>query len=296
MKKSICIIGIVLTLTLGLASWFISMGIVRATARAFAEPNPYKWEWVYVSTSPRAYSYHQRSDCKYLRRTNHIISLVSVYDADDAGRTPCSYCLENSRRHQYDNTVWYVVFPVFLVLMGIVAFVENVVRRRKSKNNKDFGNIAYPERAIKAQISFFERHKGDRKDWLFLLSLINEDINNIYKCSQDGNVIDKQTANRALELTEILSQSGYLGAATAEELNKLKEFVDYDSDDAIVRKIICTLTDSKEQILFSVSMKYINESHKVLNGMMLSKEKESAIHQAHIDDVNRTVRKLVGGK
>lgn len=125
------VIGAITLVSLMFASWYISLGIVRLYAKAFAEPNPYKWEWVYISTSPRAYTYHQKSDCKYLRKTTHKIDLVSVYDADEDGRTPCSYCLEESRRHQYDNSALDVTPFVMMMLVGLIALVERLFKNRK---------------------------------------------------------------------------------------------------------------------------------------------------------------------
>lgn len=128
------VIGAITLVSLMFASWYISLGIVRLYAKAFAEPNPYKWEWVYISTSPRAYSYHQKSDCKYLRKTTHKIELVSVDDADEDGRTPCSYCLEESRRHQYDNSALNVTPFVFILLLGLIALIERVFRKYSIKS------------------------------------------------------------------------------------------------------------------------------------------------------------------
>lgn len=128
------IIGVATLIVFSLASWFISLGIVRVCAKAFTEPNPHKWEWVYISTSPKAYSYHQKSDCKYLRKTTHNIEFISVDEADEDGRTPCSYCLEESRRHQYDNSALYVTPFVFMLLLGLIALIERVFRRYSIKS------------------------------------------------------------------------------------------------------------------------------------------------------------------
>ena len=123
--------SIALLILLTAASWFVSLGIVRGCAIAFADPNPYQWEWVYVSTSPRAYSFHQSMDCEYLRKTTHKIDLVSVYDADDDGKEPCSLCLEKSKRHQYDNAALYVTPFVMMMLVGVIVLVERLFKNRK---------------------------------------------------------------------------------------------------------------------------------------------------------------------
>ena len=294
-RKEIAI-GVVLIIVIGVASWFISIGIVRGIAGAFAKPDPHKWEWVYISTSPRAYSYHHKDDCKYLRRTNHSIEFIPIDDAEDIGRTPCGYCLEKSRKHQYDNVVWYVVFPVFFLLVGFIALVERMIMRRKKPTENSICKNAYPEKILKAKLQFFENHKGDRKTWLDTITCINDEIDDICLTANNETIIDNTTTKRAIELSDILSQSGYMNVQTVEKLKKLEPYVDFGIDDSIVRKIIITLAESKEQLFFSISMQYVNDGYRNLKKMMYVEEKENAIHQAHIDDVNRTIRKLVDGK
>ncbi len=47
---------------------------------------------VYISTSPKAYAYHVNPNCKWLIRTTHSIKEISLEEAEDRGRRPCSKC------------------------------------------------------------------------------------------------------------------------------------------------------------------------------------------------------------
>lgn len=207
-------IGAITLVLLMVASWFISLGIVRVCANAFAKSNPQAWEWVYISTSPRAYSYHQDKDCKYLRRTNNTIAFVSVDEADDVGRTPCSYCLEESRRHQYDNTALYVTPFVFMLLLGLITLIERVFRRysikspfvkineRKVLNQNDIINL-------ELSIKYANINKGNCEAHKEALSYICKTLDLIDNELSQRTVIDEEFLDRMGRVVTILINGGF---------------------------------------------------------------------------------------
>lgn len=196
------------------ASWFISLGLVRACANAFAKPDPQAWEWVYISTSPRAYSYHQKSDCKYLRKTTHNIEFVSVDEAEEAGRTPCSYCLEESRKHQYDDTALYVTPFVFMLLLGLITLIERVFRRysikspfvkrneRKVLNQNDIINL-------ELSIKYANINKGNCEARKEALSYMYKTLNLIDNEFSQNHVIDEEFLDRIGKVVTILINGGF---------------------------------------------------------------------------------------
>lgn len=204
------VFGVALLILLGAASWFISLGIVRVFANAFAKPDPQQWEWVYVSTSPRAYSYHQKSDCEYLRRTTHNIEFVPVDNADDAGRTPCSYCMENSRRHLYDKAVWYVVFPVFLMSLGLVALIENVFKRYSIVKKKERSSLTQHDITnLELAIKYANINKENSEAHKEALSSICQTLDLIDNEFLQKSVIDEEFIDRIGRVVTILVNGGF---------------------------------------------------------------------------------------
>lgn len=196
------------------ASWFISLGLVRACANAFAKPDPQAWEWVYISTSPRAYSYHQKSDCKYLRKTTHNMEFVSVDEADEVGRTPCSYCMEESRRHQYDNTALYVTPFVFILLLGLIALIERVFgkysikspfvkkKERKVLNQNDIINL-------ELSIKYANINKENCEAQKEALSSMRKTLDLIEAEFLQNTLIDEEFIDRIGRVVTILVNGGF---------------------------------------------------------------------------------------
>lgn len=214
MKKQRIILDFIMVIALGVSAWFISLGIVRAFAKAFAEPDPYKWEWVYISTSPRAYSYHQSGDCKYLRKTTHNIEFISVDEADEDGRTPCSYCLEESRRHQYDNSALYVTPFVFIILLGLIALIERVFRKysikspfikkkeRKVLNQNDIINL-------ELSIKYANINKENCEAQKEALSSMRKTLDLIEAEFLQNTLIDEEFIDRIGRVVTILVNGGF---------------------------------------------------------------------------------------
>lgn len=237
------VISIVMLFLLAGASWFISLGLVRACANAFAKPDPQAWEWVYISTSPRAYSYHQKSDCKYLRKTTHNIEFVSVDEADEAGRTPCSYCLEESRRHQYDKVVWFVVFPVAIVLLLLIYFIERICKRQKTSRKR---HKMYPmEHNTEVMVKLLAKSPTDmvlREETMNAMCKNLAAINNVVIESKHLN--DK-TICRVNDIATIMINSGYVNEIddTAWLLNEMENSNDVHVVKTVANKVMNILWD-----------------------------------------------------
>lgn len=125
---------VVLYMALLAGSTFLPFGIVRFCAARFATPKPYMWELTYVSESPNAYCYHYSEDCKALRRTTYDIKFLSVDEAEDCGYEPCSLCLKESVRKQWDDAACLLIFPVSCFIYWVINEIERFHKRYRFRN------------------------------------------------------------------------------------------------------------------------------------------------------------------
>lgn len=107
----------------------ISLGIVRFFAGMFAEPNVYRWEIAYVSESPNARCFHYTEQCKALRHTTYEIESLSVDDAEDCGYEPCSLCLKESARKNWDDAAEFVFFPVIGLILLLIHKIDKFSKK-----------------------------------------------------------------------------------------------------------------------------------------------------------------------
>lgn len=122
------IIAAILYVGIFIASYYISLGIVRLYART-VEPNTLEWHDVFVSLSPRAEKYHRYSDCKFLNQTVYETDIISVSYAESLNRTPCRFCIEKYRKHQYDKYAWYLYTPILILLFILLAVFDSMSKK-----------------------------------------------------------------------------------------------------------------------------------------------------------------------
>lgn len=128
------VIGFIAYFAFLAGSMAIALGIVRLCASLFATPDSSTWEYVYVSESPNAYSYHCSENCKALRKTSYDIEILPVEKAEDYGYEPCKLCLKESVRKQWDDAVGLVLFPVCLVLYWLISKIDQFSKKYKLRN------------------------------------------------------------------------------------------------------------------------------------------------------------------
>lgn len=49
---------------------------------------------VYVCSGPMAKRYHARRDCKGLRKCSRGVREITIYEAQEEGKTPCRWCVK----------------------------------------------------------------------------------------------------------------------------------------------------------------------------------------------------------
>ena len=116
----------VLIVSAAISIWGLSL-----CASTFATPDSSTWESAYVSESPNAHSYHYSEHCKALMRTTYDIKRLSVDEAEFYEYMPCSLCLKESVRHQWDGWAGLVSIPVGCLLLGLV---EKINKKYKFRN------------------------------------------------------------------------------------------------------------------------------------------------------------------
>lgn len=125
---------VVLYMALLAGSTFLPFGIVRFCAARFATPKPYMWELTYVSESPNAYCYHYSEDCKALRRTTYDIDVLLVDEAEELGYEPCSMCLRESVRKEWDGFACLLMLLVGLLIFWMICKVDRFHREYKFRS------------------------------------------------------------------------------------------------------------------------------------------------------------------
>ena len=113
----------------------ISLGIVRLCALVFAKPDPYPCHWysVYVSQSPNAQCYHHKIDCEGLQHTKYDIVEMFIDEAEELGKRPCTYCIEEDRRHRYDDAADWIYWPVMILMFMPIVLYDQRQARKKDK-------------------------------------------------------------------------------------------------------------------------------------------------------------------
>lgn len=126
-------VGFVSFLAFLAGSVFIAFGIVRFCAAHFATPDPSTWEFAYVSESPNARCYHYSEDCKALRRTSYDIETLSIDEAEKYYE-PCSICLKESVRRQWDDAVGLLFIPVSCLIYWLINKIDIFNKKYKFRN------------------------------------------------------------------------------------------------------------------------------------------------------------------
>ena len=131
-KKENLIIMII-TVAIMLATVPTALGIARLGALIFAKPEPWRWEYVYVSQSPRAECYHHYIKCEGLKHTKYTIDNLTLDEAEELGKRPCEYCLKKDKLHKYDKAVPWLIMPANVLLCIPLLLYDRRQARKKEK-------------------------------------------------------------------------------------------------------------------------------------------------------------------
>lgn len=160
-KKENKIIKII-AIAIMLATIPAALGIARLGALFFAEPEPWLWDYVYVSQSPRAECYHSSIKCEGLSHTKYAIDNIPLDEAEELGKRPCEYCLKKDKLHKYDKAVPWLIMPANVLLCIPLLLYDRV---RASKKSQKYGT-----RLKKRQIK-----KCVHKDGLIYPAMLHDD-------------------------------------------------------------------------------------------------------------------------
>ena len=158
------IVAGILGFAIMIAAFPISLGIVRLCASVFAKPDPHPYHWitVYVSQSPNAQCYHRKKDCEGLQHTRYDIVDMFIDEAEELGKRPCEYCMEEDRRHRYDDAADWIYWPVVILMFMPIVIYDRVQASKKSQK--------YGTRLKKRQIK-----KCVHKDGLIYPAMLHDD-------------------------------------------------------------------------------------------------------------------------
>lgn len=132
-KKENKIIKII-AIAIMLATIPAALGIARLGALIFAEPEPWRWEYVYVSQSPRAECYHHYIKCEGLKHTKYTIDNMALDEAEELGKRPCEYCLKKDKLHKYDKAIPWLILPAEMLLcVPLLLYDKRQARKRENK-------------------------------------------------------------------------------------------------------------------------------------------------------------------
>lgn len=112
-------------------SVLISFCIVRFVASHFAKPKPWQWEYAYVLDSPNIRSYHYSDGCKYIKKSIYDIVEIPRVEAEEEELQPCTYCLKDSIKNEYDDYAMVIFFPVILLIVWLYSRIEKFFKTYK---------------------------------------------------------------------------------------------------------------------------------------------------------------------
>lgn len=124
----------VFTLCVICAGIIIPFKTTRFCASHFCDPEPWNWEYAYVSQSPKARAYHWEESCKMLNNTKYDIVLMSGNEAEDYGLYPCKVCMQNSTKKEYDVLAIFLIIPCCLALARCVDKISEFFRTYTFRN------------------------------------------------------------------------------------------------------------------------------------------------------------------
>lgn len=125
----------ILAIAFMLATIPAALGIVRLGALIFAKPEPWRWDYVYVSQSPRAECYHSSIKCEGLSHTKYAIDNIPLDEAEELGKRPCEYCLKKDKLHKYDKAFPWLIMPANVLLCIPLLLYDRRQARKKEKKN-----------------------------------------------------------------------------------------------------------------------------------------------------------------
>ena len=222
------VVAAIISILFFVAAYYISLGIVRLYALT-KEPDPYKWEWVYYSTSPNAKSYHCYKDCKYLSKTKYDIDYyISSRAAEYDGLTPCKYCLEQSRKYQYDESALYLYMPVLIILFSLLAVFDRIRNKHKKHkrsimalNNNASKDKGLVENMTYAAIKESQVNPSDINAKQTAYNAIYNNIEVLKEWVYGQDKVDAATIHRITELCRILFKTTFMCEMYSDNINKI---------------------------------------------------------------------------